>query len=121
MSVVFDSGMKAGQSSINFSEIEQDIMYDVRGRVFDHQQKFGVKTMEDANEKFSFTKLDSICNDMKLEIEKCLSSETMDDGMGNKASEYPFYDRNICLPLGCITQMNNYELCVQRHLSGLYS
>mmetsp|Transcript_66463 Transcript_66463/g.105643 ORF Transcript_66463/g.105643 Transcript_66463/m.105643 type:complete len:188 (+) Transcript_66463:26-589(+) len=109
---VHSDGMEHGRQTVSLSEIERDLMDDVEYKAFLHKKTYGIRSMDDVDKRFNLGEMDSVCNDFKMQVEQCLAQESNQPSM-------PYYDPTYA-SLDCSQQMQMYNNCVTRKLSGLY-
>ena len=100
---------------INLDEIEREMMDEVAYKAYLHKRTYGVRSMEDADRKFSLSSMDHVCGEFKARIEGCL------DGKGEEQGKHtmPYYNDTFSA-LNCTKEMDLYHDCVSGKLSGLY-
>ena len=96
---------------VGLSEIERDMIDDIEYKVYLHKQTW-IRDVNDADKKFNLENMDSVCDTFKKQIEDCLAHK-------NNNKSLPYYDDTFSA-LNCTEQMDLYNNCVSRKLSGLY-
>merc|ERR1712154_759004 len=112
---VHSTGMEHGRATVSLSEIERDMMDDIEYKAFLHKKTYGIRSMDDVDKKFNLSNMDTVCREFKAQIEECL--ENKNDNKTNQTM--PYYESTFS-SLNCSKQMDLYNNCVTRKLSGLY-
>merc|ERR1719295_980408 len=100
---------------INLDEIEREMMDEVPYKAYLHKRTYGVRSMDDAQSKFSLATMDTVCGEFKARIEACLDGQ----GEAEEKDTMPYYNDTFSA-LNCTKEMDLYNDCVSGKLSGLY-
>merc|ERR1712154_321166 len=112
---VHSTGIEHGRATVSLSGIERDMMDDIEYKAFLHKKTYGIRSMDDVDKKFNLSNMDTVCREFKAQIEECL--ENKNDNKTNQTM--PYYESTFS-SLNCSKQMDLYNNCVTRKLSGLY-
>ena len=102
------------------SEIERDLMDDIKYRILRHQKKYGINTIEDTQHTFDLTEMERICIDLNQNVENCFNNNNNNSNIENNNELMPYYD-NRFNALNCANEMDKYKDCIDRRARALHA